>query len=117
MSDNDMQQKDLEVAIAVIQEQMRTLLEDSKEARHARKNQYMAQEQLAKTLMAVEHRLDKFENFVTGASPTLAEFNALKLKAEGAGTLGKWLWFLAGFSISAVAAIVAFVNQYWPNKP
>lgn len=113
MPGGSMQEKDLEVAFAVMQEQMRTLLEDSKEARHARKNAYMVQEAQNKILMTLEHRMEKFELFITGASPTLQEFNALKLKAEGAGILGKLLWFLSGISISAAAAVFAFTQKLW----
>lgn len=102
---------DIPVAIAVIQEQLRSLIKDSEEARHARKNTYMAQEKRDEMLIRIEHRLEKVEAFITGASPTLMEFNALKLKAQGAGVVGRWLWTLAGVTIGIVASLTGVVTH------
>lgn len=102
---------DIRVAMGVMQEQMKTLIEDGKEARHARKNMYMSQEKRDEMLIRIEHRLEKVETFITGASPTLAEFNALKLKAQGAGILGGWLWAIAGVSIGVAATLSGVIGR------
>jgi hypothetical protein len=100
-----------EVKLAVMQEQLRVLIDDMKEARHARKNNYLAQEKRDELLLRIEHRLEKVESFMLGASPTLAEFNALKLKAQGAGAMGRFLWALAGLTIGAVASMSGWVHR------
>jgi len=104
---------DMDVSIAVMQEQLRSIAAGMNEAREARKAQYLQSEKQSETLMKIEHRLEKVETFVAGASPTLAEFNALKLKAQGAGTLGRWLWILAGASIGAVATVAGYFQKLW----
>ncbi len=103
----------IEASVAVIQEQLSNIAADMKEAREARKAQYGQAEQQNITLLKIEHRLEKVESFVAGASPTLLEFNALKLKAQGAGAFGKFLWLLAGVTISAAAAVVTYYQKFF----
>lgn len=102
---------DIRVAMGVMQEQMKTLIEDGKEARHARKNMYVSQEKRDEMLIRIEHRLEKVEAFILGASPTLAEFNALKLKAQGAGALGRVVWIMAGALIGAIAGLSGVIGR------
>jgi hypothetical protein len=102
---------DIRVAMGVMQEQMKTLIEDAKEARHARKNLYISQEKRDEMLIRIEHRLEKVEAFILGASPTLAEFNALKLKAQGAGALGRVVWISAGALIGAIAGLSGWIGK------
>lgn len=102
---------DIRIAMGVMQEQMKTLIEDSKEARHARKNMYVSQEKRDEMLIRIEHRLEKVETFILGASPTLAEFNALKLKAQGAGAMGRIVWIAAGALIGALAGLSGWIGK------
>lgn len=106
---------DIRVSMGVMQEQMKTLIEDSKEARHARKNMYQSQEKRDETLIRIEHRLEKVEAFILGASPTLAEFNSLKLKAQGAGALGRVVWIGAGMLIGAIAGLSGVIGKFIEN--
>lgn len=102
---------DIRVAMGVMQEQMKQLIEDSKEARHARKNVYIAQEKRDEMLIRIDHRLEKVEAFVLGASPTLAEFNSLKLKAQGAGVMGRVVWIGAGALIAILAGLSGWIGK------
>jgi hypothetical protein len=106
-------EKEVAVSIALINAQMSQLVEDMKEARHARKNNYTVQETISNNLIKMEHRLATLEAFMTGATPTLAEFNALKLKAQGAGAFGHFLWVLAGITISSVAWVIAAYQKWF----
>ena len=51
----------------------------------------------------VSQRLDKVDTILSSAQPTLDEFSAIKLKVEGAGVAGKWLW-------AGMALIVGWVS-------
>lgn len=113
MPDDDNAQ--LKIDVGVMKEQLRAITEDMKEARHARRNAYIAQEKRDELLFKIDHRLEKVETFMAGASPTLNDFNALKLKAEGAGTLGKFIWIGAGMLIGLVASLSGMLSKLFDN--
>ncbi len=112
---NDETDTQLRIDVGIMKDQLRSIIDDQKEARHSRKNAYLAQEKRDELLFKIDHRLEKVETFMTGASPTLAQFNELQLKAQGAGAAGKWLWALAMGSIGFVAAIVATWQKWLGN--
>lgn len=95
-------------SIAVIQEQLRQIAADNIEARSARKAQYEQNERQSLTLLKIEHRLESVEKWMTVSDPTIQEIRNLKLKAEGAGKLGRFLWVIAGASIGAAAMAVSY---------
>lgn len=97
----------LEASVAVIQENLKTITEDMREARAARKAQYEQTERTNLTLIKIEHRLEKVETWMTASDPTIQEVVRMKFQAQGAGRLGRWVWALAMASIGAVAALVA----------
>lgn len=104
---------DLNVSFAVMNEQLKSISEDAKEARVSRALLHQQIEKLNEISIKMDHRLEKVETFMSGAQPTLQEWNALRYKVQGAGTLGKALWWLAGVTIGAVAAFVGYVAKIW----
>lgn len=102
----------IEASVAVINEQLRRISEDNAEARQARKAQYEQNERQSETLLKIEHRLEKVETWMTNSEPSIKEFRDLRMKAQGAGWLGRWLWLLAGASIGAVAYMVSFYRNW-----
>jgi hypothetical protein len=61
-----------------------------------------------KTLAILEHRFTGLETAVNGQALTLAEYQRMKQKAEGAGWLGRKLWGLGGVLLSVAGGI-----YYW----
>jgi predicted ATP-grasp superfamily ATP-dependent carboligase len=102
----------LEVSVAVINKQLEMITAEMKEAREARKANYAAQEKQNETLIRIEHRLEKVETWVTASSPTLMEFNALKMKVIGAGILGRALWITGGILIGVAAYATGLIQKF-----
>lgn len=107
-----MTSQSLEASVAVIQEQLKTITEDMREARGARKAQYEQNERQNATLVKIDHRLEKVEQWMTSSDPTIQDVRRMKLQAEGAGKLGRILWVLAGASIGAAATLAAYWNRW-----
>ncbi|NUM72746.1 hypothetical protein HUU40_00150 [candidate division KSB1 bacterium] len=91
------QNQALEIGFAVMQDQMKRIIEDNEDAKKSRKETYQKLEMMDKRLHLVEMH-------VSTAAPTLAEFIVLKHKVAGAGLLGKWLWAFGGVLIGVVFA-------------
>lgn len=103
----------LEASVAVINEQLKNITEDMREARNARKAQYEQNERQSQTLLKIDHRLEKVEFWITSSDPTIQEVRNLKLQAQGAGRLGRFLWVIAGATIGAAATLVGFWNRWF----
>lgn len=108
-----MTDQSLEASVAVINEQLRNITEDMHEARHARKAQYEQNERQSQTLLKIDHRLEKVELWITSSDPTIQDVRNMKLQAQGAGRLGRFLWVIAGATIGAAATIVGFWNKWF----
>lgn len=92
----------IEVQMARFQEQMKTLIAGNNEARESRKEQYRATETIRQDIQNLSNRMDGLEKQFAKHSPTLEEFVRVKTQVQGAGILGKWLWLIGGFVLSAV---------------
>lgn len=62
-----------------------------------------------KTLALLDHRFTGLETAVNGQAITLAEYQKMKQKAEGAGWLGKKLWLAGG----VVIAFASYIYSGW----
>lgn len=101
----------LRVDVAVIKNMLSNMESEMRKAHASRKAQYEATERQGATLVKIEHRLELVENFVVENRPTLQEFRDLKLKVQGAGWLGRWLYVLAGATIGVAATLVGYWNK------
>lgn len=54
-------------------------------------------------LVSISHRLGTVEESVTAAKPTLNQVINMRAKAEGAGWLGRWLFWIGSALLSAAA--------------
>lgn len=61
----------------------------------------------AKALATLNHRLAGVEQRLDAATPTLREYTEFRLRAEGAGWMGKKLWWIGGGVIAAAAWLYA----------
>lgn len=93
----------LEVKIARLDERLQRLLDESELAREGRKQQYEKLEQVNQTVTQLESRVKGVEDGLTKASPTIDEFVNIKMKVQGAGIVGKWVWALGGTLLGALS--------------
>jgi len=92
----------VEVRVARIEENMRFMIDETKEARSARKSQYEAIEAVRQMMSSMDVTLNAVQNKLDGQAPTIEEFITIKHKVVGAGKLGAWLWAAGAFIIGAV---------------
>lgn len=105
----------VEVRVARLEEQLKFLVEDAREAKTSRGSQYESIEALSKvvTLMATE--VSDVKGKLAGQAPTIEEFITIKHKVVGAGKLGKWVWVTLGglitFLFSSREAIIGWLTK------
>lgn len=93
----------VEAQIARLAERMNTILEEMAQARDGRKHQYEKLEDLGRSILKLDNRVESVENSLARASPTIDEFITIKHKVAGAGMLGKYVWAIGGGLLSALA--------------
>ena len=71
----------------------------------SRQRVYAKLEQTDDKIDKIKNRVERLEHAITTMSPTVAEFLAYKAQVQGAGKLGKFLWWLGGILLSAAAAL------------
>lgn len=105
----------VEVRVARLEEKMQFLVDESKEAKIARKAQYEVLETLGRSMQSMATEVSVVKTKLDGQAPTIEEFITIKHKVVGAGKLGKWLWaagaFLIGTAYSSREAIVAWLAK------
>lgn len=103
----------MEVRLARLEENFKFLVEDAKEAKHARKGQYEAIEQMSRAMSSMATEVSEVKTKLAGQAPTIEEFITIKHKVVGAGKLGRWLWgagaFLIGIVFSSREAILGWL--------
>ena len=55
----------------------------------------------------IENRVDRLEHAITTMSPTVAEFLSYQAQVQGAGRLGKFLWWIGGMVLGAAVALAS----------
>lgn len=105
----------VEVRVARLEEQLKFLVEDAREAKASRKSQYETMEALSKSVLALATDVTEVKGKLAGQAPTIEEFITIKHKVVGAGKLGRWLWiagsFLIGFVFSSREAILTWLTK------
>ena len=77
----------------------------------SRKRMYDKLEQTDEKVDKIENRVERLEHAITTMSPTVAEFLMYKAQVQGAGKLGKFLWWVGGVMLGAAAAL----TTQWHN--
>ncbi len=77
----------------------------------SRQRMYDKLEQTDEKVDKIENRVERLEHAITTMSPTVAEFLMYKARVQGAGTLGKVLWWVGGVMLGAAAAL----TRQWHN--
>lgn len=86
----------IDARIARIDERVIAILLELQRAGDGRKHQYAKMEELAKSILQVENRVENVEKTLSVTSPAIDEFMIIKHKVVGAGIVGKWLWAIGG---------------------
>lgn len=94
----------VEVRVARLEEQLRFLVEEAKEAKTNRKGQYENIELLRQAMTTMAGEVTEVKTKLAGQAPTIEEFITIKHKVVGAGKLGGWLWTAGAFLIGILAA-------------
>jgi len=92
----------VEVRVARLEEQLKFLVDDAKEAKINRKGQYDSIEALRHAMATMAGEVGEVKSKLAGQAPTIEEFITIKHKVVGAGKLGKWLWAIGAFIIGSV---------------
>ena len=100
-----MSNESVEVQLARVDEQLKMILRDLKDAKTDRKGQYNEIEGLKVSVSEMNSKLNNVETKLAGQAPTIEEFITIKHKVVGAGKLGRGVW-IAG------AAIIAFIYSF-----
>ena len=71
----------------------------------SRQRMYDKLEQTDSKVEKIESRVERLEHAITTMSPTVAEFLTYKAQVQGAGKLGRFLWWAGGVLLGAAAAL------------
>jgi len=91
-----------EVKLARLEERMSSLLVVMEVLNSSNQKQLAKLDEMNISILTLNNRVEKVENNLALASPTLQEFIATKNKVMGAGTLGKYVWMAIGVILSIV---------------
>lgn len=105
----------VEVRVARLEEQLKFLVEEAREAKASRKAQYESVEALSKAVLSLVTDVNEVKTKLAGQAPTIEEFITIKHKVVGAGKLGKWVWVTLGglitFLFSSREAIIRWLTK------
>ena len=105
----------VEVRVARLEEQLKFLVDEAKEAKINRKGQYESIEALRRAMTTMAGEVGEVKNKLAGQAPTIEEFITIKHKVVGAGKLGRGLWtvgaFLIGVVYSSREAILSWLTK------
>lgn len=73
----------------------------------SRQRMYDKLEQTDDKIGKIENRVDRLEHAITTMSPTVAEFLSYQAQVQGAGRLGKFLWWVGGMVLGAAVALAS----------
>lgn len=73
----------------------------------SRQRMYNKLEQTDDKMDKIENRVERLEHAITTMSPTVAEFLTYKAQVQGAGRLGKFLWWVGGLVLGAAVALAS----------
>lgn len=97
----------VETKLDTIIKQLGEFAKDQATAGESRKRQYESQEKMSREMLDISYRLQTVEKQVEAFAPTSREYEQMRDRAIGAGTLGRWLWRIGGLLISAAAGAAA----------
>ena len=92
----------VEVRVARLEEQLKFLVDDAKEAKINRKGQYESIEYLRQAMSTIAGEVTEVKSKLAGQAPTIEEFITIKHKVVGAGKVGKAVWAVGAFIIGIV---------------
>lgn len=92
----------LEVQLARLEEQMKTLFRMMEQENASKSSIYKELQSLSTNVTSISHRMVNVESSLANNAPTIEEFITIKHKMVGAGLMGKWIWAIAGGLIGLI---------------
>lgn len=102
----------MEKELGALSEGIRNIEKQLNEARDSRQQVYTKLESTDRKVDHLVWRVDALEKNLTMISPTVQEFVTYKTQAEGAGKMGRALWWFGGIVLSFSAG-AAGVYQWF----
>lgn len=96
-----MPQRSQDVLLGELLGRQNAILEELRDAKTSRKNQYEAIEEIRDNIARIDIRQTEMETKLLGYAPTIEEFISIKQKVIGAGKLGQYLWLIGAALITA----------------
>lgn len=90
-----------EVALARLQEQMKTVIDGQHIAKESREKADDKLESISELILKMDRRVEKVEIQLASNAPTIEEFITIKHQVTGAGRAGKFLWAAGGIIIAS----------------
>lgn len=97
----------MEKELGILSEGLRNIEAQLQEARESRKQVYTKLESTDRKVDHLVWRVEALEKNLGTISPTVQEFAAYKMQAQGAGKLGVALWRIGGWVLAAAAGAVS----------
>ena len=103
----------VEIQMARLQEQLKSVIHTLAEDREDRKERDKQITKIVVTTDNLDRRLEIVEKQLASSAPTIEEFMLIKQRAIGAGLLGKYAWLLAGVTITALYACREAIKNFF----
>lgn len=89
--------------------EVRSILASQQEtASESRRRLYAKLEEMSGEVLALKSRVDAVERSIEASGPTLAEVRQYQLQVQGAGRLGRFLWWAGGGLLTAAFALYSW---------
>lgn len=92
----------LEIQMTRLQEQLKAVVVTLSEDREIRRESDKSLASIAVSVTNLDRRLETVERQLVKNEPTIEEFIVIKNQVQGAGKLGKWIWFAGGILIAGI---------------
>lgn len=92
----------LEIQMARLQEQLKAVITTLSEDREDRKKTDKSLTDISKTVTNLDRRLENVEHQLLQNEPTIQDFIRIKHQVQGAGKLGRLVWFVGGALIAGL---------------
>lgn len=102
----------VEVRVARLEENLRFLVEEAREAKASRKSQYETNELVSRFMTNLSNDVQLVRDKLAGQTPTIEEFITIKHKVEGAGKAGTLFWSIGSALLGALASAVMVFKYF-----
>lgn len=107
MASSDNLQRAIGQLEGLMESMAKTQAAQGEQSSKARAKMYDAIDEIKGLVQDIDFRLGNLEKRVADITPETEEFTQWRYRAQGAGMLGRGLWWIGGMVLSAAAGMVA----------